>query len=1115
MMRSAHQLRVLAGLHLIEDVAARRAEFRKGLAALAARQRSAESAPLEGLSPDQLAASTQAALESELYDDLDFLEPASASAALYAVATALPLGAERRELGRRVLTAMQDGTADTFVRVARLVALDSTKAAEGVHMRARIALVHALPFGASVKPDSLSTVLVARRDLAEHYVVTASRGALWDRVLASSILERAARDGVKRGAGRHAELRTVFEGEGVRAALERLVLDREPLVWHRAASARGLISTFSTPYAEDVERDLASEGSVSRMRRGAASLSAQLPVHGASVVARVEKLLAGPSAERDPGLASAFLHGTVAICALAPETCATLHALAIERGGREAAEALAQLSREVVSEHIAPSVRSAARVVLQRAHGKRSDDEGHNVHLELVCEELSDGRGARPDSLLDLRERALTAFVREGARAASAVAREALELSESLVDELTRCAERPDAAARRTEYRLVHALDGAWLESSTFADLLALTAQHGDSTTEGLRTALLLKRLATTVLRSESAPHLGGEQVPHMTLRMRRLRTLLHALDTDIRHDGEKSQVARESRMRKTAVLCRRVERDESSAMDRIVHAGLARAVESLVRDEAFEASDVLLCYARYVPTAHGVLALADASMLPEVRGMLRLLARLMRALELGGPLAQLRHETLQSLGALVRMLPAEGAPRTESVRICLARLHDALDRIATAPGLTSLVGPDEPLFALADAVDELGRLTAGVNARLGLTAGGVQCTSGHGVRTFASAAERAVELDSRAGLEVTWEALAYALQAELPRPFAELVKHILRAVLLTPTEAAEPRAQAECTFGRQVPLPTWLPAGRFIGDFQVQRALGQQPGVYELEVVPSPMRFDPTAERFILTVPAYDGHVARALSESEYTAAFIRDAETLLALPTHPNLAGVIAFDARNPAFPHFVTVRVEGSSLARLVARGQLTTERALGLMAGVLSGLAAMHGVGVGHLGLRPEQVILRKGEPRGGAEQPVITGFGLSGRHVRLGCAYAPYGAPEVWRLSGDADLFQPHLVDVYAFGCLAYELLMGERLFDGATDAACIAEHVSHDGMPHRIAVLAQNSATRPLAEWLSTCLRRKSEDRASVEDLLATLQALRPLSRLPWPVASAPPGPPD
>ncbi len=103
--------------------------------------------------------------------------------------------------------------------------------------------------------------------------------------------------------------------------------------------------------------------------------------------------------------------------------------------------------------------------------------------------------------------------------------------------------------------------------------------------------------------------------------------------------------------------------------------------------------------------------------------------------------------------------------------------------------------------------------------------------------------------------------------------------------------------------------------------------------------------------------------------------------------------------------------------------------------------------MHGVGVGHLDLKPSNVILRA------SAQPVLVDFGLAGRHLRPGCGTASYGAPEVWGIVPEGAPPTPMAADVYSFGCLAYEVLTGETLFDAPNEVALISAHLMHDGVP--------------------------------------------------------------
>jgi serine/threonine protein kinase len=304
--------------------------------------------------------------------------------------------------------------------------------------------------------------------------------------------------------------------------------------------------------------------------------------------------------------------------------------------------------------------------------------------------------------------------------------------------------------------------------------------------------------------------------------------------------------------------------------------------------------------------------------------------------------------------------------------------------------------------------------------------------------------------------------------------------------------------------------LPVWLPPSRVLGGFYVMRPVGRGTAGSVFVVCRAEERHETGAERFALKVPSYGGSVAHTLSEEEFLRLFREEAGALLTLPGHPNLAGFVTFDARVRPRPILVMELVEGMTLDRAIERGELTLPRTFQILDGIAAGLEVMHAVGVGHLDLKPSNVILRapadgRSGPitltggAGGAESrpaPVLVDFGLAGRKVRPGCASPFYGAPEVWVTDPSGHEAIPAAADVYSFSCLAYELVTGQRLFSGETLPAVVAAHFGHDGNPAGLGPLRANPHFGPLAEWLSAGLRPSPRRRPSIVEMRAGLAAV-------------------
>ena len=162
-------------------------------------------------------------------------------------------------------------------------------------------------------------------------------------------------------------------------------------------------------------------------------------------------------------------------------------------------------------------------------------------------------------------------------------------------------------------------------------------------------------------------------------------------------------------------------------------------------------------------------------------------------------------------------------------------------------------------------------------------------------------------------------------------------------------------------------------------------------------------------------------------------------------------------------------------------------------------MLAGLEAMHAVGVGHLDVKPSNVVLRHGK------DAVLVDFGLAGRHIRPGCATGPYGAPEVW--GAEVGQPTPTKADVYAFGCVAFEALTGEVLFQADSELQQIAMHLAHDGFPDKLRKLAAKPNLQPLAELLFATLRRDPQKRPSVSQLRSELRRVSGGLTARWPLA--------
>jgi len=1093
--------------------------------------------PLEGLAPGALLSGIRAVLQAGLADDLDWLAPSAAGPALYEIASALPLGPERREIGRRVLSRLLDGNAETFAAIATRMARTTGKGLSSPGIRARVALVTELPIALGVADGSLAMALASRRELAREWIEIPSTGSLPSRRLAARLLERAAREAARRASQGDPHALRVFRVEAIRRVFERLLADRESLVWRHLAVARGLLAPWEPELQRELDSGLDPRLTPTEWRRAATSIAAETAVDPATALRLAAHAFARGAVKRDGGVAVAFIWGVARAGEAEPEAAAEIVSEAVAQAPGLVAEAILELATELGPCRLVDDATTRAVRALRDTVIDRGDDAAAAVMRE-VLRDLD--RAPRDDQPLRQQlARALAAFGTDGARAAYAAGTEVLVALKGAIDALAAVGKDDDEAegragslARRTSLAVLRDLDMSLLERNVLGDLLALgssaeAVRAHDEDLDGVRERLsdwILAREATPLSITDAvAAGVAGATPP--TLRMYRLRTLLHLVDSDagdLQDDGVRMARLRDRWRRVARALVTRFEREAGSPLHRTISAALARALDALFRAGACDLSDVLLVVACAETKPEGFETLAEASMDPDVVHVLSRYAAFLRASLLLPPprgsvdslLPSMQRSTtdqasreLSALDELAREIIPDGAGRREVLRTVLVRIVTALRAVAEAPSLRALSaqGTDEAdiVTALEVAVAALAQTTAGARARLEpVTDGSVSITSMDGDRGLSHAVSR-VLLGAESSLsEEAVRAWSDGLETRIPRGIARAISVCVRTVLEKPTDRASAPSSTHLQVG-DAKLPSWLPPRRTLGGFYVVRPLGSGAVGSVFVVNRIEDRHDPSAERFALKVPDYSATAARSLSEAEFMQLFRDEASALMAVAAHPNLARFVTFDLSARPKPILVMELVEGTVLERTLAAGVFDTPRALKVLDDVLAGLEAMHGVGVGHLDVKPSNVVLRRGD------EAVLVDFGLAGRHIRPGCTTGPYGAPEVWGVMPGGVTPTPMKADVYAFGCFAYETLTGKLLFDAPSEMAQIAMHLAHDGLPAPLRALKEKPGSTALVEFLFSALRRDPRARPPVAALRTQLRNLsRELARQTWPLAS-------
>ena len=242
----------------------------------------------------------------------------------------------------------------------------------------------------------------------------------------------------------------------------------------------------------------------------------------------------------------------------------------------------------------------------------------------------------------------------------------------------------------------------------------------------------------------------------------------------------------------------------------------------------------------------------------------------------------------------------------------------------------------------------------------------------------------------------------------------------------------------------------------------------------------------DPRLERHVAikVLPSF------STEDPSFLDRFTREGQAIARL-THPNII-TIHDVGKDKGFTYIVMELVEGGTLRDFLDR-RLSVSETVRIVTPLADALDYAHGEGIIHKDLKPSNVLLSTDG------KPILSDFGLA--RILHGSAFVTGGD----KVLGTAEYMSPeqvmgrpvdHRSDLYAFGVMVYQMLLGQTPFRGDSASSTMMAHVHQPVPPPRTLDPDADPRLKPI---LLKALAKDPDDRyQSADDITQALATVMP-----------------